>query len=215
MSTKHSRLFHIGMEAPEIVVGLVGVHPEINYVKFQEYEPHVLGVTQELKLKPKVPVKTLIRHHPDAGEYMILLKREDMTLGKLRSLIAKATERKRALVLCSRVETQDDETLHIPMLDFECAVSAENLAELRGFIKEINERGLILESGRSYHYYSFSLMSDDKWRKFMYRTGLFTGFIDNRHINHRLLSGEARLRLAKIEGSNRYLMTPRVVSIIE
>ncbi len=215
MLVKHSTLFHIGMEAPEVVVGLVGIHPEIEYVKFQEYEPHVLGVTQELKQKPKVPIKTLIRHRPDAGEYMILLKRDDVTPDSVRNLITKATERKRALVLCSRVETRYDEVLHIPMLDFECAVSFENLVQIREFITEMNEKGLVLESGRSYHYYSFNLVSNDEWQKFMYRTILFTGFIDSRHIGHRLLSREARLRLAKIEGSNRYLMTPRVVSIVE
>ena len=205
--------FCIGMEAPEVVVGLIQIHPEIKFVKFQEYEPHVLGVTQELKEKTEVPVKTLIRHHPDVGEYVIGLERKNVTSDKIRDLIDKANTRRRAFVLCSRVETNDDDVLHIPMLDFECAISDKNLAKILEFIAEMNDQGLVLESGRSYHYYSFNLLQTEKWEKFMYRTGLFTGFIDSRHINHRLLSKEARLRLAKIEGSDRYIMTPKVVSI--
>ena len=211
-------LFHCGMEAPDLVVELVKFHKEIEYIKLQEYQPHVLGITEELKQKPEVPVKNLIRHHPDAGEYSIRLKSTDVTVEKIISLIDKSAKReegKRALVLCSRVETRDDEVLHIPMLDFECSVSPENLIKVSQFIEETNSRGLILESGRSYHFYGLDLLSPEKWAQFMFRAGLFTGFTDSRHIYHRLLSHEARLRLAKIEGSDRYLMTPRVVSIVQ
>lgn len=207
--------FYPGMEAPEVAVGLVGIHSEIQYIKLQEYTPHALGVTEQLKEKPEIPVKNLIRHHPDAGEYAMQLKRSDVSSDKLRQLIAQALTRGKALVLCSKVETWEDETFHIPMLDFECAVTDKNLGKVREFITELGEQGLILESGRSYHYYSFNLLPHNKWVKFMARTLLFTGFVDIRHIGHRILSGEARLRLAKIDGSDRYIQTPRVVSVVE
>ena len=210
-----SRIFSIGMEAPEVVEGLVKIHPEAEYIKLQEYTPHVLGVTEQIRKEPEISVKNMVRHHPDAGEYAIHLKRADVTSEKLRELIAKALTRDKALVLCSKVETSEDEILHIPMLDFECVVSPKNLSKIRDFLTELRETGMILESGRSYHYYSFNLVSPNKWEKFMYRTLLFTGFIDTRHIGHRLLSREARLRLAKIEGSDRYLKTPSVISIVE
>jgi hypothetical protein len=190
------------------------MHPEIHLIKLQEYEPHALGVTEQLKQRPKLPVRDRIRHRSDAREYLVTLERGDVTLNKIHDLIAKATSRNRALVLCSRVETFEDETMHIPMLDFECGVSDENLCELHEFITAVKEKGLILESGRSYHFYGFNLLSVDKWRDFMSMAGLFTGFTDNRHIHHRLLSKEARLRLAKIEGSDRYLLTPRVISVV-
>ena len=208
-------VFWVGMEAPELVAALVAIHPQAKFMKFQEYTPHALGVTEQLKEKPEIPVKNMIRHHPDAGEYAIQLERSSVTPEKLRKLIAEAHSREKALVLCSRVETIEDEVMHIPMLDFECEVSPKNLSKIEDFIKELGERGLILESGRSYHYYSLNLVTPSRWLKFMARTLLFTGFIDCRHIGHRILSGEARLRLAKIDGSDRYLMTPHVVSIVK
>ncbi len=214
MKNKSYESFYLGMEAPEVVVELVNLHPEAEFIKFQEYTPHALGVTEQLKKEPEISVKSMIRHHPDAGEYAIQLKRENVTSEKLRDLIARALTRGKALVLCSRVETRDDEILHIPMLDFECQVSDKNLQKIRDFVTELGDSGLVLESGRSYHYYSFNLVSHNKWVKFMARTLLFTGFIDTRHIGHRILSGEARLRLAKIDGSDRYIMTPRVVSVV-
>jgi len=207
--------FLIGMEAPEVVVGLNRIHPEIQYMKFQEYTPHALGVTEQIKKEPEISVKNLVRHHPDVGEYAIHLRRSDVTSINLRNLIVKALTRDKALVLCSKVETWEDETFHIPMLDFECTLSDKNLAKVEEFVRELDEKGVILVSGRSYHYYSFNLLPHNKWVKFMARTLLFTGFVDIRHIGHRILSGEARLRLAKIEGSERYIMTPKIVSIIE
>lgn len=214
MGNPYPGIFRIGMEAPEVVAELMKIHPEVEYIKLQEYTPHVLGVTEQLKKDPEISVKNMVRHHPDAGEYAIRLKRADVTSDKLRDLIFKATQRGKALVLCSKVETSEDEILHIPMLDFECAVSSQNLSKAEDFVRELKDIGLILESGRSYHYYSFNVVPHNRWLKFMARSLLFTGFIDCRHIGHRILSGEARLRLAKIEGSDRYLQTPRVISIV-
>ena len=100
------------------------------------------------------------------------------------------------------------------MLDFECSVSAANLAKVMNFIDTIGGGGVVLESGRSYHYYGFNLLTQSQWLKFMATALLFTGFTDSRHIAHRILSSEARLRIAKIDGSDRYLMTPKVVAIV-
>lgn len=210
-----ANLFRIDMEAPEVVVQLVALHPEIECVKFQEYSPHTLGIRKTLAEQKEISVKTILRHHPDVKEYAIRLQREDVTEEMIWKLIDAATKREKAFVLCSQIETHDDHIMHIPMLDFECDVSGENLSKIIEFVNEIKEAGVILESGRSYHYYGFNLLDEKRWIKFMARSLLFTGFIDSRHIGHRILSSEARLRLAKIKGSDRYLMTPKVVAIVE
>lgn len=210
---KEKEIFRVGMETPEVVVGLVKLHPEIELIKLQEYSPHELGVTQILQEKTDVPVQTVVRHRPDAGEYMIMLRREEVTVERLLNLVKDSTQRNKALVLCSLAITKQDEMLHFPMLDFECIVSVTNQSRVEDFVRIIGN-GLILESGRSYHYYGFNLLTHSEWIKFMARALLFTGFTDCRHIGHRILSGEARLRIAKIEGSNRYLMTPKVVGIV-
>lgn len=126
-------------------------------------------------------------------------------------------ERDSCLVVCSRIRCSSlsaREYMHIPMMDFRCEPSNQNRQFVVTAMRKIGQKaGVVLESGRSYHYYGFDLLTEDEWRKFMYRSLLLTPFIDSRYIGHRLLSGMARLRITSCRAKS---VTPfKVAELID
>jgi hypothetical protein len=116
------------------------------------------------------------------------------------------------LALCSRCEALNGSQRHIPMMDFRCAPSPMNLERTRIALKQLGEtRGVILESGRSYHYYGFELQNHDQWIEFMARSLLLAPFIDVRFVAHRLIEGTSVLRLTS---SKRKPRVPSIVAIL-
>lgn len=109
-----------------------------------------------------------------------------------------------SLLFCSRVflrRWNGVEVKHIPMMDFRCEPSDRNLQLVVSSMRKLGQnRGVILESGRSYHYYGFELLDDIAWRCIMHRALLLTPFVDPRYIGHRLLAGTARLRVTASRG---------------
>ena len=75
---------------------------------------------------------------------------------------------------------------HIPMMDFRCPKSLENLLHIKELLRTIGqEEGVILDSGRSYHYYGVNLMDEKEWLNFLANCFL-SGLADERYIGHRL-----------------------------
>ena len=101
------------------------------------------------------------------------------------------------LAASSKVELPQGKWAHIPMMDFICAVTGEHLSILKQLIKETGQgSGFILESGRSYHYYGLELLSEEKWKLFLGKCLLMTGFVDERFVGHQLIDGRCILRLS-------------------
>lgn len=123
-----------------------------------------------------------------------------------------------SLVVSSRVTSSGTPWLwfrgpavsHIPMMDFRCEPSDRSLEFVVKAMRKLGQRkGIVLESGRSYHYYGFELLDEEEWRDFMHRSLLLTPFVDPRYIGHRLLAGTARLRITASRGKP---AVPRVVA---
>ncbi len=96
---------------------------------------------------------------------------------------------------------EDTRVKHIPMMDFRCEPSSRNLKLVVEAMRRVGQQdGVVLESGRSYHYYGFNLLDEAGWLDFMYRNLLLTPFVDARYIGHRLLAGIARLRITASRG---------------
>jgi hypothetical protein len=115
-----------------------------------------------------------------------------------------------SLLVCSKVcRSEDGRVRHIPMMDFRCEPSEASLRLVSSSMRRLGQsRGVVLESGRSYHFYGFELMTESEWLEFMYRSLLLTPFTDPRYIGHRLLGGTARLRVTSSQGKP---VTPNVV----
>lgn len=110
----------------------------------------------------------------------------------------KTLEPKHMLALLSQVETCDGEILHIPMLDFQCPSSSTALPLVISAVKALtrSSAGLLLESGRSYHYYGMQLLTSEELITFLARAMLLGPIIDRRWIAHRLLDGMCSLRIS-------------------
>ncbi len=117
--------------------------------------------------------------------------------------IAHSLGENRLLGICSIVRLDDGQPAHIPMMDFVCAPSAENLDVLARLICDLRQgQGFLLQSGRSYHYYGLRLIPEREWRVFLGKCLLMSGFADDRYIGHQLVDGHCVLRLSSGKSKN-------------
>jgi len=101
------------------------------------------------------------------------------------------------LGITSRISTQQKGEMHIPMMDFHCAISSKNLGILSELLSETGqEHGFILESGRSYHYYGKEVLTRDQWIGFLGKCLLMKNFVDERYVGHQLVDRHCVLRLS-------------------
>jgi hypothetical protein len=105
------------------------------------------------------------------------------------------------LVLSSRVKLRTGGSRHIPMLDFHIPSAAHN-QELVVFIANSLDPkgGFILTSGKSYHFYGKSLLTEDELPAFLGKALLFCPIIDRPWIAHQLVEGACGLRVSQKPG---------------
>ena len=120
---------------------------------------------------------------------------------------------KQMLAFSSIVELRNGEMRHIPMLDFHCAASASGLRLAISALRALTEerRGLLLESGKSYHYYGFQLLTDKELATFLARAILLGHIVDRRWIAHQMIERACALRIGSGHG---YESLPFVVAEI-
>ena len=112
--------------------------------------------------------------------------------------------------LHSRVMTLNG-YLHIPMMDLDCPISEENLKKVKEYASALGLEGVSLQSGRSYHYYGFHLLSERSWVEEFIASSMLAEVCDRRYIAHKLKDGFITLRLTA--GGLRSVL-PRVVSCV-
>ena len=191
------------MTASEVVAEVVRINPEISHLSFYIYKPHYN--VKESRKKPLLPV--LLFHDP--SQETVRLKREEMIMGKLKSVID-SLEEDAVIGVFSRFR-RESETYHIPLMDFSCVDSCTNLKKVEWFLKEIKQQGVILSSGRSYHYYGVNPMNEREWSNFI-GDCLLLDLVDTRYVGHRLKDGCGILRLSACPLRPQ---VPTVVSILE
>ncbi|HEY6231476.1 MAG TPA: hypothetical protein VIW64_09430 [Pyrinomonadaceae bacterium] len=114
--------------------------------------------------------------------------------------------------LLSKCKLGDGSIAHIPMLDFHDEPSERNLARVKSALKKLGQkRGAILESGRSYHFYGFDLLDDERWMEFMAKSLLLAPLTDLRFLAHRLLEVTGSLRITSSEAKPK---VPMVVDVL-
>ena len=200
------RIFCLGMSAPEVVCEIVKANPEIKALLFKKYIPienleeeSVIRIQnqEEEVIRIQASLKRMILHNPPESEEEIWLSRKDITPEHLNQ-ISEPWNQQFALAVISKIGPSGSrEVRHIPMMDFSCEASSENLEKIQGFLKRIGQKGVVLFSGRSYHFYGINLFSNKNWSNFLGQCLLFTGYTDSRHIGHRLIDGYGSLRISK------------------
>lgn len=203
-------IFNLSMTASEVVIQIMEANPDISAILFKVYTP-----TKNLKEESNILFRTffdrVIYHSPPEREEEIWLERREITLEYLSQMLERLG-RKRALAIASNVKIfSADNMLHIPMMDFDCEVSPENLERIQEFLRRIKQKGVILLSGRSYHYYGIGLLSKEDWLVFLGKCLLFTDYAESRYIGHRLIDSCAYLRISKNEIRPNI---PKVIAIV-
>ncbi|MFL6212120.1 MAG: SIR2 family NAD-dependent protein deacylase [Pyrinomonadaceae bacterium] len=101
------------------------------------------------------------------------------------------------LAVSSRVKLKNGKFSHIPLMDFKCAPTSENVDIAKeGFRKIGQTHGVLLNSGKSFHFYGQTLMSEKQWRAFLGHSLLLSDVIDTRYVGHALINNECRLRIS-------------------
>ena len=102
------------------------------------------------------------------------------------------------LVLNSRVALEGGESKHIPMLDFHFPVSRANEEVALFIIRNLDVMGgYLLDSGKSYHFYGKSLLTDDELPVFLGRALQFCPIIDRAWVAHQLIERSCGLRISQ------------------
>jgi hypothetical protein len=84
------------------------------------------------------------------------------------------------------------------MMDFKPPPNVNNLELLREFLERIESKGIIVDSGASYHFYGFDFLDYGQWIRFMGKC-LLAPWPDSRWIGHSLLAGSGVLRISTAE----------------
>jgi len=143
----------------------------------------------------------LMRYIPktkSAGDRLVVFKLADIPeLPDLLKIIGAIPDSEQSLVgIFSRLFTKTA-LRHIPMIDFSNSIVGEYGTDR---VKEVMETlgqksGVILESGRCYHFYGFLPMSSPEWLNFM-KKGLKFGEIGPKYITHQIADRGCTLRVS-------------------
>lgn len=151
-------------------------------------------------------IEEAVRHDPRSITEEVSV--ESLSLESLQEM-SRARSNEFAMGLYSGCRLENGSFAHIPMMDFRGTPSERHLARIKKGLYSIDQtRGVILTSGRSYHFYGFDLLTQQQWFTFMGRCLLLAPLTDSRYIAHRLIEGEAALRLT------RSVSKPEIPSVI-
>lgn len=140
-------------------------------------------------------IETALAHDASPDERHLNLTSDEISVERIAILIAELPKGF-GLAACSRVTLQSNRIAHIPMLDFRCPCRQENAEAIVKMLRVMGfSEGILVESGRSYHFYGTSLLSEASWVEFLGRALLFAPVVDSRFIGHRLADGQCRLKV--------------------
>lgn len=203
-------IFSLGMTASEVVSKIVEANPCIGTLLFKAYIP-TKNLEEGSVIQIQASLAKMIHHNLPEKEEKIWLQRKEITSEHLSQII-KRLGQKRVLAVTSNLKLSNTKKkFHIPMMDFSCEVSSGALKRIQEFLRKIKQRGVVLYSGRSYHYYGSELLSERDWLVFLGNCLLFSGYADSRYVGHRLIDGYTSLRISK--GKIRPKV-PKVVAIV-
>jgi len=151
-------------------------------------------------------IETALAHDGAPDEQHTTVPREALTAARIQDLIAELPPGY-GFAACSRVWLASNQAAHIPMLDFRCPCSEENAKAIERMLASMGcAEGVLVQSGRSYHFYGTSLLSQAQWVEFLGRALLFAPIVDSRFIGHRLVDGQCRLKVMDPRNG----LTPRI-----
>lgn len=201
----------IGDVAPDYVVALAQMNPELKSLGFRIYSP-IPGVNERLAnpgiKSAKATVANFLRHENVSAVRWEVLAR-DLTPQLIRDKVAEVPN-DQALALDAKCHVQDGSANYFAMMDFSAPPNQNNLELLSSFVEGIACDGIIVDSGASYHFYGFELLDYHKWVAFMGKC-LLAPWSDSRWIGHSLIENGGDLRISPTRLKQKL---PSVVEIV-
>jgi len=105
------------------------------------------------------------------------------------------------IAINSQVILNDGRKLHIPMLDFELPYSEGNIEIIRNVICNLKLKGAIFNSGKSYHFVGYELISEGELIDLLAKFSLLYPISDSAWCSHQIIERSASLRVSKKYGS--------------
>lgn len=203
--------FKIGMSATEVVAEIAKLYLDYTFT-FKFYRPYF---NKSEMGEANFSIQDLLDHKP--AEKSVELLGSEINMKVLTSLEGKCEKREVlgfSSMLLSRgtvpslISPNFDQ---LPLMDFNCPKSRENLEKIEFFLIGVNQdEGVILASERSYHFYGTKLLHWWDFEEFQGKC-LLSGIADARYIGHRLIDHEGFLRLSASPLRN---FVPRVVLVL-
>jgi len=188
----NKNIFETGMTAVEVVAGIIKQNPRIKALSF-----YICTPKKNVSETPGYHSFGRLLSHNSPNGKEIWLKREEITADKLYGMIG-GLGREHVLAVLSKVVFKHNETFHLPLMDFSerSAGLENNLTMILCFLEQAGYgNGVVLSSGRSFHYYGNCLMNERVWRIFL-GDCLLSGLADPRYVGHNIKDGCATLRLS-------------------
>jgi hypothetical protein len=145
-------------------------------------------------------VEAALLHNFNLPERAFVLSRDQVLHHGIPDLIPQLPAGE-GLLVRSQLRLDSERTAFLPMLDLSCPCHGENARAIRTLVKLAGvPEGVLVRSGRSYHFFGVTLLSEKEWIRFMAFALLFAPVTDSRYVAHRLLDGECRLKIVDSDG---------------
>lgn len=192
MLIKGNQVFHIGDDALTVCQAIVAVNPRIQSLRLIA---HDVGINWRQIYKNN---QEKVRHVESALYQSVPIRSLEISADEfLKITINNLPQLKEFQVwsIVSKVQCFDGEFRHIPMMNFHPEVNSSS--ELITMVNRIcgYKQGVLLRSGRYFHYYGTTLLDHENWLRFMASFLMPCVIVSPRYIGHRLYAGYCTLRL--------------------
>lgn len=121
-----------------MVAQIIRNNIQIRSMLFEVYT--LLPRLKDERIGAEISLERLLRHNPKETEEAIWLKRDKITTEHLAEMMKKLVKN-RAIAAASKIKLFGTKrTFHLPMMDFKCEVSPENLAKIIEFLRFIKKK---------------------------------------------------------------------------
>lgn len=200
--------FRVGMSAMEVALELVLYGPVVGLNVRTFRTRH--GVSARLQAGEDREAALL--QHDDDSFAPARVSRERVRLWGLSALqrLDHFAPDDHVIGLSSQVQTCAGER-HILILDYRVPPSGDALAQIVRGAELCGWRGVVLETGSSYHFIGIDVMTETSWREAMGQALLQDDIMDIRYVGHALMRGAGCARL--VAGAHKPV-EPRVVALV-
>ena len=142
-----------GASALDVVLRLPVIFPRLAFLQVEIYSPQIGAERRIAKRRltsTKAKAKESVHHSAKKNRKIkVSVKRLTDLIPKLMSKLPDSD----ALGINSVCWLRDGTVRHIPMMDFKPKPNQTNLRRIKYSLAEIGQSGLLVQSGRSFHFY--------------------------------------------------------------